>query len=217
MPTDDDDPKLQDLRIQRLNQLLAKLAEQGVSQKEVAFRAKVPPAYLADVKAGSRTLTELFARRLQEEFAVDYLWLLGQSNTMQMKRAVGTADLGSRHILLPVLAHLIDGDPRAHRLWEGSVLEVVGATATKADVAHLPYVFRCGSDDRQGRLRRADLILITQKIDVNAEIQLIKQAGKILLARRTSAHKWKPLLLNQRIPTEPIVVGHAVGILWGGL
>ncbi len=65
------------LAARRLRELLQSLSDQGISQAQVARRAIVPAQHLSGVKNSRRPLTELFARRLGEEFGVDYYWLLG--------------------------------------------------------------------------------------------------------------------------------------------
>ena len=65
------------LPARRLVELLQRLGEKGISQAQVARRANVPAQYVSDVRNERRTLTELFARRLAEEFHFDFEWLLG--------------------------------------------------------------------------------------------------------------------------------------------
>ena len=77
MKTDQPD-NMAPVRQERLEKLLQILAQQGQSQNHVAQRAGVPASYLSDVKKGNRSMTELFARRMAEEFRVDYRWLLAK-------------------------------------------------------------------------------------------------------------------------------------------
>ena len=72
---DDVEPQVA-ARRERFSQVLDALEKQGLSQREIAMRACVPPQYFSDVKLGRRSLSELFARRLGEEFDVDHIWLM---------------------------------------------------------------------------------------------------------------------------------------------
>jgi transcriptional regulator with XRE-family HTH domain len=214
MNSGDDD--LHHLRVLRLKELLEKLESQGISQRQAALRAGVPPQYLSDVKMGRRGLTELFARRLQQEFGVDHQWLLGDSpSTASARFGGGVSGLSSQRSLLPVFPQPIEGDPQAHRLWDGTAVEAVGASAAKAAAARQPYILRFGADDRRGRLRKNDLVLISQFVDDQAEVQVVKWAGKAFLARRDGPGTWEPLASQRSTCGEPTIIGHAVGIFWG--
>lgn len=200
----------------RLAEFLDRLKERGISQREVASRTKVSVQYLSDVKVGSRSFTELFARRLAEEYGVDYRWLLGQSESMQPPRlnVEGNTRVSER-TLLPVFAQPIEGDPQTHRDWDGTTIEIVGAAAARSGNATRPYVLRIVGEDRRGRLRPNDLVLISQAIDGDAEIQAVKSGPKTLLARSVSSEEWEPLLPKKASLTSATSIGHVLGIVWG--
>lgn len=201
-----------------MERLLEDLKAKGLSQRDVADRVGVPTQYLSDVKRGTRTLTELFARRLQAEFAADYRWLLGETDAMRPP-SVGSPphERGAGRRPLPVLSVPIAGEPHASAIWDGTTLEIVGAMEAK--VAHLmkPYVLRIADDDRHGRLRRNDLLLISQADDDLSTWKVIKSDGRLLLARLVSARKWEPLGSENSVIKQATVVGCAVGIVWGAL
>ena len=130
-------------------------------------------------------MTELFARRLHEEFGVDYLWLLGKPGAMEAPQIGARSNSsGTQTVWLPVFSNPVSGEPRTLPGWDGSSVEVVGAAAAKALSAQQPYVLRLGADDRRSRLRKNDLILISQAHDADAEIQVLKLRGNLFLARR---------------------------------
>ena len=91
---------------------------------------------------------------------------------------------GTQTVWLPVFSNPVSGEPRTLPGWDGSSVEVVGAAAAKALSAQQPYVLRLGADDRRSRLRKNDLILISQAHDADAEIQVLKLRGNLFLARR---------------------------------
>ncbi len=64
----------------RVRATLIELKKLGVSQARLAAVIGSPVQYICDVKNGRRTVTELFARRLQDVCGINYLWLLGSSN-----------------------------------------------------------------------------------------------------------------------------------------
>jgi transcriptional regulator with XRE-family HTH domain len=212
-----DKPSPADVACQRLGKLLDELAKQGVTQNQVAERAGIPATYLSDVKRGQRPLGELFARRIGEEFAVDYRWLLGQTGTMDsLARSDENAVQETTALWLPVFPHPVQGPPRELAEWDGSCVEVCGAAAARVRTAYHPYALRFGKNDHQGRLRRNDLLLISQQESSKAEIHVIRVRGKLFLARR-ERDAWTRLAEGKRLSLDAAVVGHCVGILWGPL
>lgn len=211
----DDEPER---RKQRVQKFLQDLETQGVPQREVAARTRVPTQYLSDVKHGRRPLTELFARRLNDEFGVDYLWLLGRNPATRTPRfRVGLNTSEPKRVWLPVFPHPVEGDPQAQSVWDGTAVEVAGAPAAQAALARDPYVLRFGVDDRKSRLRTNDLVLISQAVNPDAEVQVLKLEGKAFLARDTPTG-WEPLSPRRTMSSgKPLVIGHALGILWGPL
>lgn len=217
MPAESE-PDHHELRKKRLGELLRTLKEQGVTQQQVAARARVPAQYLCDVAAGRRTLTELFARRLQEEFRVDYLWLLGQSSSMEPTGAGNPSpSVGLPRVWLPVFPHPIESDPYAHPLWDGTAWEVIGLPAARVRTATSPYVLRFGADDRQGRLQKNDCLLLSQTVDHYSEIYVVKASGKAFLARRGGETIWEPLDPRRETTSAATPIGQVLGILWARL
>ena len=68
---------LEDLPFDRFNEFLEELAAKGVSQQEVAKRLGVSAQYVTDIKARRRRVSELFARRLEDQFHRSRGWFLG--------------------------------------------------------------------------------------------------------------------------------------------
>jgi hypothetical protein len=202
----------------RLEKFLQDLASQGLSQNDVARRCKIPAPYLTDLKKGNRPLTELFARRLAEAFDVDHRWLLGEVGTMDsitMGQEVAVESFGS--LWLPVFPHPVVGEPRSLSKWDGSSVEVCGAAVARVRAASLPYVLRFGHEDRKGRLRKDDLLLISQSIDESAEFLVVKHAGKSFLVRRQDNGQFQRVADETVLPADTLIVGYVMGIVWAAL
>lgn len=206
-----------EVQASRLKKFLETLEARGVSQSEAARRAKIPAQYLSDIKAQRRTLSERLARRLEDAFKIDYLWLLGQRGSMDVP-PIGPARLAapSRRVWLPVFPYPICGDPYQSQSWDGSAIELTGVAAARVLHAELPYVLRFGVEDRGKRLCKGDLVLISQAVNETAEIQIIKLGGKAFLARRLG-NQWVRLNPAAKVEGVPAVVGHCLGIVWGPL
>lgn len=207
------------LRKERLLKYLNILEKQGITQSEVARRTDVPPQYLNDVKAGRRSLSERFARRMQDEFLVNYQWLLGNHSSPEVPRLdPKTGPAEARRIWLPVFAHPIDQDPFTVPGWDGSSVEIAGAAALRALHAKHPYALRFGAIDQRHRLCRGDLLLVSQAINNSADIQVIRlPKKKYYLARRQEDGEWECLNPQNVVNSKPLVIGHVLGILWGTL
>lgn len=208
---------------ERLNELLPKLLEQeGLTQAEVAARAGIPAQYLSDIKRGQRPVTELLARRLGEEFQFSYRWLLGTSDQLELTGLTSQPTSPpktstSNTIGLPLLDHPIEGEPRQSPHWHGYVAETAGLAAGKIGLAKLPYVLKFGRDDVEGRLHQGDWILISQTVNPQAEIRVVRYRKKCFLVRSDGEAGWVRVANGQPLKGKCTEVGHAVGIIWSPL
>ena len=219
MPKKRRHPDLQDVCRRRLQELLDTLSAEGVTQQQVAIRAGVPPQYLSDVRCGRRDLTELFARRVGGEFGVDYQWLMGGTGPMDAVppegSVAGRAEARAGGLLiLPVLHALVEGEPRDSPLWDGSLFEVGGAAAAAAGRARQPYVLRVNADDREGRLRAGDLVLISQEPSDRAELGVIRLEGRLVLARGLRSAGWHDLTTGEILAGKVEMIGCCRAIVW---
>ncbi len=215
----DEDSQAVELRTERFAKLLDQLEKKGVSQGEAARRVKVPAQYISDVKAGRRVLSELFARRLEEEFGVDYRWLLADHGSLEVPElSISGHDPEARRVWMPVFPHPVSGDPHAIASWDGTSVDLAGAAAAKVLTASHPYVLRFGAEDRRGLLRKGDLVLVSQALDPAAEIQVVKQGAKMFLARRSTDERWETVSTTGTMRGQEVqVAGHCLGIIWRAL
>jgi len=205
-----------DLSKMRLNEFLADLADQGFTQLQVATKAGLSGQQLSDIKCGQRSLTELVARRLGDEFDVNFDWLLGKSDTKEnpvSRRSTTIVDASA----IPIFSHPIEGLPEAHLKWDGTRFDVAGAATAKLGLSKNPYVLRFGHDDQQGRIKKGDLILISQTTDNKTGICVVRHRGKSFLARRNNDGTWTRVADGSILPKESQVTGHCVAILWSNL
>lgn len=202
---------------QRLSDLLELLSEQGFTQTQIAARAGLPPQYLSDIKHGRRPMTELVARRLGDGFDVNYEWLLGIRPSMERPQSPSGGAAAGGALWLPLFPHPIEGEPRVHPKWDGSGIEVAGLAVAKLVLCKHPYVLRFRHDDVQGRLRRGDLILVSQSVNEDAEIQVVRHRKKSTLARAAKNGTWSRVANGEILPSGSLVTGHCIGIVWSSL
>ena len=202
---------------QRFNEFLEMQRLQGVTQAEIAVRAGIPPQYLSDIKRGVRPVTELIARRLAGAFIFDYRWLLGIKPSMELPMRSVIAASGSTTVRLPLLTRAIEGEPRLSRRWTGTEVELAGVAAGKVGLATLPYVLQLDRKDTKRRVKKGDLILISQAPNSGAEIQIIRYRGKSLLVRANRDGSWARIDFHTELPSDSPVTGHCIGIVWAAL
>ena len=199
---------------QRLHEFLELLRQQGLTQQQIASKARLPVQYLSDIKNNRRPLTELAARRLADEYEINYQWLLGISDSMENPRPRPAA---TGKLWLPLLPFPIEGEPRANPNWDGTGVEIAGAAAAKLALAQQPYILRFGHNDVRGRLRKGDLILISQTPSAQAEISVVKHRKKLFLARRNEDGSWERAANGQTLPVGSPIAGCCLGVVWSSL
>jgi len=204
----------QTLCTERFRQVLGELSEKGINQIQVGARTGMPPQYISDVKSGTRNVSELFARRISQEFGYDYLWLRGEGSSPQPRPALPPSD--GKRIVLPLLPHPVKGIPEEFPHWDGAVIEVCGVAVIAAKKAEKPYVLKYDRTDPQGLLHKGDLLLISQKTSEQATIGVVGANGKYFLSRRNQAGQWERVAPGI-LPAKGKLIGHCVGILWRNL
>lgn len=207
-------------RHKRFRLALAWLRTRGVSQQQIALQTGVGAAYVSDIKAGRRALSELFARRLADKFDVDSDWILtGKKSSFgyRLGLRLGRRGLGSLHGL-PVLSEPIGGDPRSSPLWDGSTVELTSRAAqSAAERAVNPYVLRLGHADHAGRLQINDLILVSQAAAPDAQFVVVVVGDRLRLARLRDSGELRDVETGKRLPSKAPVVGHCIAIIWSPL
>ena len=143
---------------------------------------------------------------------------LGEVGTMDsLELGQEVVDEESTSVWLPVFSHPVRGHPRSLPDWDGACVEVCGVAAARARTATEPYVLHFLADDHAGRLRKHDLVLISQAVNDLAEIHIIRLRRGMYLARKNSAGYWERLAELGPISEKVEVMGHGLGIVWGPL
>lgn len=217
MPKELEDLSSAAIATERFNDVLRRLQAQGLTQTQIAAKAGIAPQYLSDIKRGKRPVTELIARRLGDEFDFNYRWLLGISDTMEIMKKPSTTGTADSTVSLPLLPCPIEGEPRQNQYWKGVCVEVSGFAAGRIGLARYPYVLQFGHDDHQGRLKKNDLILISQAPNPKAEIQVVHSGKKYFLARANPDGSWIRLERGKTLISDCPATGHCLGIVWAPL
>ncbi len=139
-------------------------------------------------------------------------WLLGRAEAKQpgLARTSG----GMR---LPLFQDPIAGDPLISPRWDGVGVEVGGQVVAAIGRAKWPYVLKLGSADTRGRLRRGDLVLVSQSVCPETEIHVVKSRIKLYLARRHRKGHWERVAISEHLAEDSSVAGYCVAIIWSAL
>lgn len=211
------------LKFKRVAQFMEKLADRAIPQQEIADRTGMSRQWISDVRNGRRKVTELFARRLVEEFGaqvpVSYAWLMGETPKTSGGPVVNPSlPTENDRLMLPIVSSPIQGSPLKNPKWNGSFVEVVGAAAVSAFHATDPYVLKFNAEDRLGRLAKNDLLLMSQDVSETASIVVIKDEKKFWLVRRNPEGGWERVARNaEEVSKSARPVGHCLGIIWAPL
>lgn len=207
-------------RVDRLKQVLVRVAqEQGLTQKQIAAKLGIPPQYLSDLKHNRRAIAELLARRFGQKFRVRHEWLLHGEGPAELP--TGTVDADPRatedNVFLPILRRPCAGDPLKSRFREPSHFELTGPAAVAAKHCARPYVLRVEHNEKGGRLRRGNLVLVSQMPDANSRYQLVVHRRQPRLARLGADHRLRLLEGGDPLPDSVRRAGHGRGLVWAVL
>ncbi len=117
---------------------------------------------------------------------------------------------------LPVFPHPIEGEPTHHLKWTGIYVPVPAMAAAKLIAALHPYALCYHNDDVERRLRKDDLVLVSQSLNEKAQIVVVRTGRKCFLCRRKSRSLVR-LANGQDLTGDCVVVGYCVGVLWSPL
>jgi hypothetical protein len=77
-----------------------------------------------------------------------------------------------------------------------------------------PYVLEFGHTSPERRVRRGDLLLMSQRSNSEALIVVVKQGTKLVLAERNELGQWMRLANGEPLASEPASVGFCCGMVW---
>lgn len=201
---------------QRFKLFLAEQAKAGFTQDVIARRLGVGPQYISDCKAGRRSITELFARRLADEFQYPFKWFLEGPRKAGCATKETVAAVEGEIISLSLYSRPICGAPDQDDAVEATIT-LTGTAAALASQCDSPYALRVKYDDRQGRLKRDDVVLVNQSDDLQADICIIEANAHRILARSRGIGGWEPLPKRWPVMSDVKVIGFCVGIIWAEL
>ena len=208
--------ELSEGRRQRFLQIVERIRQQGLTRKDIARRLGLGTSYFSDISSGRREVSELTARRIGDEFNVDFQWLrngIGGDAQPVVRLAPPAAVME-----LPVLQGLCTGDPLESVHWSGGKIDVAGPGAEAARRATHPYVFRIPAYVVDVcHFKEGDLVLISQSDNPSASFGVIRMSGGPEVAIKDHIQKmWKALGGDVK-DSRRIRLGWIMGVIWSSL
>ncbi len=161
----------------------------GLTGKEIARLSGTRPQYISDIKRRQRPLsTEMYMRTLLGLFG-EYQWLV-----------TGDLDADTKHILvfypyisnpnspllpLPVLRRPFLGPRMSVEEWDGNIINVASPVMEQAKQSNKPYLLNLPFNERTGRFRAGDHLLIDQADRPDSRFCLIKSGWGVKMAMRS--------------------------------
>ena len=109
------------------------------------------------------------------------------------------------------------GDPLKSRFREPSHFELTGPAAIAAKHCARPYVLRVEHDGKGGRLRRGNLVLVSQTPDANSRYQIVVHRRLPRLVRLGGDRRLHLLDGGDPLSDNARRVGQCCGIVWAAL
>ena len=92
---------------------------------------------------------------------------------------------------------------------------MVGVAAARALRADHPYVLRSPVDDKLGRIKKNDLLLVDQNNSEEATLVVVLDNNELRLARRAQ-RGFQAVESGRAMRTAATPVGVCLGIIWAG-
>lgn len=193
----------------------------GLTGREIARLSGTRPQYISDIKRRQRPLsTDMFMRTLTGLFG-RYMWLISGNLPTDTKRIVSLYP----HICkadgavgpLPVLQRPFMGPKMTVEDWDGNYLCVANPVKDMAKNMRDPYILHLPFNDKSGRLRRGDYLLVDQSEAPGANYVLVKSGWGVKLVRRTGDIFEDVETGEQRYGGDVQVIGNVAMLILGAL
>lgn len=160
----------------------------GLTGREIARLSGTRPQYISDIKRRQRPLSnDMFLRTLAGLFG-DYKWLITGDLVKDTKHIVDfyphISKADAEFFPLPVLERPFVGPTMTTDEWDGSFICVTAVAADRARVMTMPYLLHLPFNEKGGRFRQGDYLLVEQADRPEAKFVLVKNGWGVKLARR---------------------------------
>lgn len=208
---------------ERLTDIYADMISRvGLTGREIARLSGTRPQYISDIKRRQRPLSpDMFMRTLTGLFG-KYKWLISGNLAIDTQRIISLYPHISRADNavgpLPVLQRPFMGPKMTVEDWDGNFFCVTNPVKDMAKNMRNPYILHLPFNDRSGRLRRGDYLLIDQIETAGANNYLLVKSGwGVKLVRRAGEAYEDVESGEQRFGSDVQVIGNVAMLMLGVL
>ncbi len=193
----------------------------GLTGREIAKISGTRPQYISDIKRRQRPLSqEMFMRTLLGLYG-SYKWLISGDLAIDTQRIISLYPYisapGRETLPLPVFQRPFMGPKMTVDDWDGYFICVTSPVKERAKKMHEPYVLHLPFNDRSGRLRKGDYLLVDQTASADATYVLIKSGWGVKLVRKIEAGFEDVENGEHRYEPDVQVIGNVAMLLMGNL
>lgn len=193
----------------------------GLTGQKIAELSGTRPQYISDIKRRRRPLSrEMFMRTLLGLFG-SHKWLISGDLKTDTQRIIALYPYISKpesaNYPLPVLQRPFLGPKMGTEDWDGSFVCVTSPVKERARVLRDPYILHLPFDDKSGRLKKGDHLLIDQTDSAEGSYVLIKSGWGVKLVRREGGSFLDVETGEQKFAQDSQIIGVALMLLMGDL
>lgn len=197
------------------------VASIGLTGREIARLSGTRPQYISDIKRRQRPLShEMFMRTLVGLYG-KYKWLISGDLPVDTERIVKLYPHISRSdspiMPLPVFQRPFMGPKMTAEDWDGAFICVTSPIKERAAEMTDPYILHLPFDDKSGRLRKGDYLLVNQIPTSTTNYVLIKSGWGVKLVKRAQQGFEDVENGELRDGSSVQVIGSVVMLLHGAL
>lgn len=193
----------------------------GLTGREIAKLSGTRPQYISDIKRRQRPLShEMFMRTLLGLYG-NYKWLISGDLAIDTQRIIALypyiSDPDGAILPLPVFQRPFMGPKMTVDDWDGKFVCVTSPVKEAAKEMHEPYVLHLPFNDKFGRLKKGDYLLVDQTPSADASYALIKSGWGVKLVRKCQDGFEDVENGEHRFESDVQIIGNVSMLLMGTL
>lgn len=187
----EENPERREKNRERLTNIYAGMISSiGLTGREIARLSGTRPQYISDIKRRQRPLShEMFMRTLLGLYG-DYKWLITGDLPIDTQRIIALypyiKEDNAAIVALPVLQRPFMGPKMTVDDWDGRFICVTSPIKEQAKQMRNPYILHLPFNDKSGRLKKGDYLLVDQTESADSNFVLIKSGWGVKLVRKVA-------------------------------
>ena len=193
----------------------------GLTGQKIAELSGTRPQYISDIKRRRRPLSrDMFLRTLTGLFG-EHNWLISGDLNLDTQRIVALypyiSNPANDVYPLPVLQRPFMGPNMSVDDWDGKFICVASPIREAVKKMRDPYILHLPFNDKSGRLRKGDFLLINQVDAKESNYVLIKTGWGVKLVRKVGEGFEDVESGEHKFDSDAQVIGNVTMLLMGEL